>query len=190
MTFTRTIALSTFTLMLTSLAGCFLFNGANTDGSDEFSETEERSDDSAPVFLDFSVNTSTATDIDQITFTAVLTDPDGIEDLIGGTLKSPRGLSCGAFQTSAAKGAYELSLNWSDLNTVEVIELDLTNKRTVVAEFFDASGNTSSREIDVSLECEEDEETACGDGLCVPLTTVDNWSACGHDGNDDLPLRG
>lgn len=44
-----------------------------------------------------------------MTFSVVLTDPDGIDDLIGGTLKDPdSGSSYGAFVTEAGEGAYAL----------------------------------------------------------------------------------
>ena len=42
-----------------------------------------------------------------VVFTAVVTDPDGIEDLIGGTLEDPTtGGTYGAIATSASEGSY------------------------------------------------------------------------------------
>ncbi|MFT6234604.1 MAG: hypothetical protein ACJAZO_005127 [Myxococcota bacterium] len=89
MTLTRNTALSTLAVARMSLTDCFLFTGEKDSGeTTETYQTEERSDDTAPVLLDFSVNTSTAIDIDQSALTAVLKDLDGIEDRIGGTLKA------------------------------------------------------------------------------------------------------
>ncbi len=75
--------------------------------------------DNAPVFLDFSASTSTLTDKNEVTFVAVLTDPDGIDDLIGGSLQHPGGGSYGAFQTSAAEGSYQIIIDWDDVNSAE-----------------------------------------------------------------------
>ena len=48
-------------------------------------------DPSAPRFLTFGTNVTSIGWGGAVTFTAVLTDPDGIDDLIGGSLTSPDG---------------------------------------------------------------------------------------------------
>jgi hypothetical protein len=48
--------------------------------------------------------------LESITFTAVLTDPDGIDDLIGGSLTNADGsIQYGAFVTSGQEGSYSLT---------------------------------------------------------------------------------
>jgi hypothetical protein len=60
------------------------------------------------------------------------------------------------FQASSSERAYELSLDWDDLKTVDVIDLAVTSNHMFVAEFFDASGNTSACNITFTLECEQE----------------------------------
>lgn len=189
----RPLAIVTFALGLNILPGCGILGiggGGGDDIETDLEEGETRSDENAPVFLDFSVNTSVATDVDQLRFTAVLTDPDGIDDLIGGALKSQDGASYGAFQTSSSEGAYELSLSWDDLNTVQPVDVeDDMETRTFVAEFFDAGGNVASQTITVSLTCDGDMEGTCdGDGRCMSLMTGSNCLECGNDCSDTSGL--
>ncbi|MEZ4460728.1 MAG: hypothetical protein R3E66_13565 [bacterium] len=75
-----------------------------------------------PRIIDLSINTTTATpSTTRLTISAIVTDPDGTGDLIGGTLKSPGGATYGAFQSSAAEGSYQLMVTWSQLNAVQPI---------------------------------------------------------------------
>lgn len=57
------------------------------------------------------------TEGDTVRFTAVLTDPDGIDDLIGGALMTgDEQTQLGAFVTSGQEGSYSLVLSWDELN--------------------------------------------------------------------------
>ena len=165
--------------------------GTDVDGTDVDGTDGEGSDvtgNEPPRILDYSVDTFTATDDEQLRFTAVVTDPDGIDDVIGGTMKSPDGASYGAFQTSAAEGSYQFSLTWNDINTVDTIYLDDSDERTFVAEFFDASGATVSDEITVTLECAGFNEGTCGDnGQCSQMDRRQNCGECGNDCADLAP---
>jgi len=102
--------------------------------------------------------------MDTLVITAVVSDPDGIDDLIGGTLMdSTAALSYGAFATAASEGAYSLSLGWSALNSTAPINAPAGTgeDRTFLAEFFDAAANRARGEISVTLACEDSEATAC-----------------------------
>jgi ethanolamine utilization microcompartment shell protein EutL len=56
--------------------------------------------------LEFSVNPSTVNPDGWSTFYALVTDPQGIADLIGGSLKSSDGTTIAAFASSADEGSY------------------------------------------------------------------------------------
>jgi hypothetical protein len=66
----------------------------------------------SPVILLLATNTDTLTQSDResLTFSVVVTDPDGIDDIIGGTLEDPDGGTYGAFISSAEEGSYTISL--------------------------------------------------------------------------------
>ncbi len=136
----------------------------------------------APRIIDFSTNVTTITPNDIARFSAIVTDPDGIDDLIGGTLKSPSGATFGSFQTAAAEGSYQLEVTWNDINTVQPIVFDRSVERTFIAEFFDQAGNRVQREVTLTLACANAAtESACAAGQCVDTSTSNEH--CGSCGN-------
>jgi hypothetical protein len=129
----------------------------------------------SPKFLSFGTDSTKFTEGQSITFTAVLTDPDGIEDLIGGSLKSEDGLhNFGAFATAAQEGAYSFELTWSKLNNALDLTFEGEQSYTFIAEFFDAAGNTASRSATILAYC--DLGAACT-GTCVDL--MEDTNHCG-----------
>ena len=73
----------------------------------------------------------------KLIISAVVTDPDGIEDLIGGQLLAPSGQAYGSFASSSQEGAYSITLTWQDLNAVEKMIADPVGSRALIAKFFD-----------------------------------------------------
>ncbi|NUP13985.1 MAG: hypothetical protein HOW73_48745 [Polyangiaceae bacterium] len=147
-----------------------------------------------PVFLSFGTD---VTQIDglydgqsTVRFTAVLTDPDGVDDLIGGSLIDASGAPYGAFATSGQEGAYEMSLTWDQVNGVSPIDIDpgaASASRTFTAQFFDESGHVAEKTITLQLSCGsngacdgECGRVRCG-GQCTSLGSEENCTACGDD---------
>lgn len=131
---------------------------AATDSAIRDSSTADaldtRTSDDAPVIVEFRANRNVLTEGDTVTFIVVATDPDGIADLIGGTLMSEdRTATYGSFATSGEEGAYSLELSWDAIHLVSPIEFEAPTKRRFVAEFFDASANRAQRSIDIELTC-------------------------------------
>lgn len=135
-----------------------------------------------PRILSLSANVTTLRSHQTLIVSAVVSDPDGIDDLIGGTLSDPdSGATYGAFQTSASEGAYSLSLSWAELDTVRGIDAPASGVRRVfLARFFDEAGNASQEQLEVLLRCELDTHAACS-GTCVNLETNDQH--CGRCNN-------
>lgn len=107
-----------------------------------------------PVFLTFGTNVSSLTENQSVVFSAVLTDPDGIDDLIGGTLQSPDGtISYGAFATSGQEGAYSLAITWDAIQQSQDITFKQGQTRMFMAEFFDAAGHKTQKTIGLQLTC-------------------------------------
>jgi hypothetical protein len=131
----------------------------------------------APRFITFDTNVRRITDGESVRFTAVVTDPDGIDDLIGGTLRDPvSGSTYGSFSTSAAEGSYQIELSWADIHFVRPIDLVDTEPRIFEAQFFDTAANLVSREMSIELYCDGGDAGAACEGSC---TRIDNTSRCG-----------
>lgn len=138
---------------------------------------------SGPLILRFNTDVFDLSEGETVTFSAVVTDPDGIEDLIGGTLDDPvTGRSYGSFSTSSSEGAYGLTLTWEQIHRTRLIEFTEDTPRTFEAVFFDVSGSDATARLDITLTCDGD--FAC-DGACLPAGTTDNCTAC-----DDVCAEG
>lgn len=133
-----------------------------------------------PQILSLATNTMQLDERDHLAVTAVVTDPDGVDDLIGGMLVDPAsGAAYGAFATSAAEGAYELELAWSDIEAVHAIDTPIAGApRDFTARFFDQAGDAAEQTLTVTLHCSQSGYALC-DGACTDLATdPDNCGAC------------
>ncbi|MBX7079533.1 MAG: hypothetical protein K1X88_10130 [Nannocystaceae bacterium] len=132
----------------------------------------------APVLRSLATDVDAITEGEQVHVTALVDDPQGTEDLIGGTLESDDGTTFGPF-VATAPGSFTFALGWDALDAVAPIELpqgrDAT--RTVRARFVDAAGHEVVGEIPLSLHCGA---LAACDGHC--LDTLENSDDCGGCG--------
>lgn len=149
--------------------------GGNNMGGDSSSGPE------APVILSFSSNVTTLNPDQSLIITAVITDPQGIADVVGGTLAAPEGATYGSFAVSTVDGSYSVTLSWDALNTLAAINTPAGGTdRTFVATFFDQIGNMTSQSLTVHLECETATDGIC-DGDCTDLQQDDaNCATCAH----------
>jgi len=131
----------------------------------------------SPEILTLNTNLTSMTSYDRLVISAVVTDPDGIDDLIGGTLTTTDGTAAyGAFATAASEGAYSISLTWDDIDTTQAIHApaDATTQRAFRTSFYDVAGHSVYRDVSVSLGC-SDHRVACGGGCMDDICGV-----CGH----------
>lgn len=140
-------------------------------------------DPEGPVFLSFGANSPTIHASEQLVISAVLTDPDGIDDVIGGTLIDPgSGAQYGAFAAQAAEGAYSIALGFGQMNTVTAINADPRGlDRTFRAEFFDVDGHKSTSDITIHLTCSSQASPydGCCDGNVRDFRNSPNCGGCG-----------
>ncbi|MCA9611058.1 MAG: hypothetical protein KC619_35935 [Myxococcales bacterium] len=136
-------------------------------------------DPSAPRILSLSTNVTTLGPGTSLVITAVVTDPDGIADLIGGQLEAPTGGTYGAFVTSGGEGSFSITLSLSDLDAVEAIAAPPSGAdRTLRARFFDSAGLEASRDLTVRLTCDDGVSGLCGH-ICQDLgTSYDHCGSC------------
>ena len=121
-------------------------------------------------------------DGDVVTFSAVVSDPDGFADIGAGKLLSEDGSIFYGVFAQVSPGAFSFGTSWKQLHQVAPIELakDVEAERIFRIEFSDGSGKTGWRLASLTLGCEPGEaacdgwcrevETACPTTVCTPLT--------------------
>jgi len=120
--------------------------------------------------LSFSASSSTLTQGQSITFSAIVTTPSGVDALAGGTLATPDGAGTyGPFDAGTQKGAFSLVLSWTQMNQTLPIDFADADARTFQAVFFDTSGRRATAAVAVTLSCSG--QPACS-GTCVKASEV------------------
>lgn len=116
-------------------------------------------------------------------FRATVTDPQGLGNITGGTLRDPvSGDSYGDF--AGSNGTYTITLSWDDINNVREIDAAAGGSlRIFEAVFTDMSGNTATRQVSATMSCGAGMAT-CGSGECVSLTSITACGSCANDCTD------
>ena len=118
--------------------------------------------DHDPIILSLSTNSQALSELDTLVITAVVSDPDGIDDVIGGRLiDKDTGGTYGSFTSSAQEGSYQISLTLDQILVVHRARGE-TVSVTFVAEFFDQGGHTARGEVQVEYHCSEEGYWLCG----------------------------
>lgn len=163
---------------------------AETDGPDTDAETDAETDvdaetdtggmeDGGPMIVDFGTNVSMITEGETVIFTATVIDPDGPDDIQGGSLKNEDGSSnFGAFNDNG-NGTFSIELTWADISQTELLQFDGSESRTFRAEFFDNMGKMAWQTTNISFTC----DGGCAwDGHCPDTQTDDaHCGTCGHE---------
>lgn len=155
--------------------------GTKKDAGAKKDAATTTTDPKAPSFVSLSA-AGAVSDLIPTKISAVLTDPDGDDDVARGTLYDQSGAVLATFSKGSKAGAFDLELGWSTIGGAWSIEFPKGSKgsRTVEAEFFDAAGHRVAKTLSITLECWEPSKGACG-GSCVD--TDSSGSNCGQCGN-------
>jgi hypothetical protein len=127
------------------------------------------SDDHGPEIISLGTNVGTLGEGESFVVSAIVIDPDGVDDIIGGQLfTEDESAAYGSFQTAAEEGAYMLVLTFEQILAVQdgLVEAPPVT-RTFRAEFFDQSGNSATGSVDLDLTCAANNALLC-DGGCFP----------------------
>lgn len=154
-------------------------SGSGTPGSSGSTTGAPPADPGAPQIISFSTNVTEITQGESVIFTAIVTDPDGIDDVIGGTLENSEGSVFGSFTTTAQEGAYSLTLSWAAVDQVSAIEFEYgaTASRLFTARFFDQSAGENTAQVEIEFTCAG---VAACDGQCIDtMASSNNCGACG-----------
>jgi hypothetical protein len=132
-----------------------------------------------PSFLSFGTNVTTLKQNETVIFSAVVTHPEGLDHIAGGTLTDASGaIQYGAFGSGTQKGGYSIELSWGEINQSEPINFASSDQRAFVAQFFDTDGRRSTKSITLTLSC--DGKAACN-GVCTDVTSdINNCGSCGN----------
>lgn len=128
-----------------------------------------------PEIIMFSANVGAITEGESVRLSLIATDPDGIDDVIGGAIVDPTsGATYGTLATSSAEGAYQLELSWHDLDRARTIEFVTQQSRELEAQIYDAAAHRATARLTLQLTCPRG--GACG-GRCKDFQT--DSSHCG-----------
>ncbi len=175
-------------LLALALAACG--PGGGGGGGSGRARAGSGGESAAPRIVSIHTNLATVTPSESLVIRALVTDPDGLDDVIGGNLVTPDDTAAyGAFATDARDGAYRITLSWRTLNMIAPISTDAGGSvsRTLRAEFFDVEGNQSWRDVVVALGCGD--RKASTDGSCQDVTTASACEACGDASQRFLVAR-
>jgi len=118
---------------------------------------------------------------DTLIFSVIISHPNGVNDIVGGTLTDPGGGTYGTFQSPTTPGSYTLQLSWAEINSVRAIEFPIGGgNRVFRATFFDIVGNTVEKDFTIKLACSISRYSAC-DGRCLDMQ--DDGQHCNSCGN-------
>lgn len=133
----------------------------------------------APVIISLQTNVSKITAGESVIFTAVLTDPDGVDDIVGGTLSDASGqIGYGPFVAAGQEGTYSISLSWEAMQQAGAIQFEgMDLARVFRAEFYDQDVHKVQQDVELMLTCAEG--SAC-DGVCINIMT--DKESCGSCG--------
>jgi len=155
-------------------------HGATVDMTSVAPTSSTTSAEGGPLFLSFNTNVSKITEGESLTFTALLTDPDGVDDIVGGSLLSENEMiDYGPFIAAGQAGTYSFSLSWMQIQQATPINFENSSPSLVFrARFFDQGGNKAVKDSQITLSC--DGGSACN-GSCTDLA-IDgsNCGTCGH----------
>ena len=113
----------------------------------------------------------------RIMFTAIVSHPHGLTEIVGGTLQDPvTGATYGAF-TQSAGGTFIIELGWYAVNAVSPISVARNGMLTFEAVFRDNSGAEGRDTVGLGMSCEG--QDACA-GTCIDwFSDQANCGGCG-----------
>jgi hypothetical protein len=132
---------------------------------------------SAPLILSFTTNVMSIGDGGFVSFSAELSDPDGLRDIVSATLSTPDLAGTYGELVDNGSGVFTLGLSWDEIHVVSPLNFVKNEDRAFVLTVTDTMDQAVAETLDLGLSCGAFD--AC-DGLCVDITSVDeHCGACG-----------
>lgn len=136
-----------------------------------------------PMVSSFFTDSQTLSPDAPILFTAIVTHPGGLDEIVGGTLETTATASTYAAFNETAGGTFTVSLTWDMVNAVSLLTGPRDGDLTFDAVFFDNEGNSASASVDLMLECNGIDMCSgqCVDWSSDPLNCGGCEAPCGPD---------
>jgi hypothetical protein len=126
-----------------------------------------------PVLLSLEVSQAEVSEDAPVILLATVVDPDGAQDLLGGSLRTASGDLVGVF-SARGNGLFELELDLADFGAVAPFDFYERDGRTYSAIFLDTEQHQAAGQIALAFRCPA-RHGGCGTA-CQPL---DRDAACG-----------
>ena len=147
---------------------------------------EDRPVPEGPQILSFTSSKTTIEDDDTAVLTIVVSDPDGVSDIVGALLIDPatdtilRPLS-----PAGTPGTFTAGVSWNDLSPATInFDNDGATRRSIRVRFIDGAGHKVSQSLQLSLSCSQG-RPACG-GSCGELVCPAEDDGCLYVENQRL----
>jgi hypothetical protein len=160
-----------------------VFAGNGDDESDGDDTADPTGDDGTsepggPEVFELFADPPTLRERDVLMLTAHVTDPDGLDDIVGGVLLgSSSGALYGSF-VQISEGAFQVLLSWDAVDELDPIWFQWEGSRSFRAEFVDRAQRVGTRTIAIPFNCGGPDFGVCGDATCRPLGTKDDCEGC------------
>ncbi|HEY1100731.1 MAG TPA: scavenger receptor cysteine-rich domain-containing protein [Myxococcota bacterium] len=108
-----------------------------------------------PSILSFTSSTSTLDDSSSATLTIVVSDPDGVADIVGALLVDPAtNTILRPLSPSGTAGTFTADVRWSDLGSASLtLDFGATARRSIRVRFIDAGDHAVSQSLPFTLGC-------------------------------------
>jgi hypothetical protein len=160
---------------------------STSDGSDtDPPGTTSSSSPSAPMILELFTDETELVEGGFLMITAQVTDADGLDDIVGGLLKTGDGTGTyGAFD-QVSQGTYSTLITWDQLVELEQPVFEGTGTVMLIAEFTDTASEVGSRTLELTVACESPSHALCGETECRSISgDAQNCGACGNQCSND-----
>ena len=170
------------TRKLTILMALLLAAGVGCE-SDTTADDPAQPAPAPPQIVSFTASVATLTEGEAVTFTATVSDVNGVEDVVTGTLRSDAtDLALGTFEESLrlaeTAAEYTVTLTWAALNALEPITFEGSEHLFFRAVFEDGAGGSVDATESIVLTCAGG--AACA-GSCTDLSVdATHCGACDH----------
>lgn len=129
-----------------------------------------------PEILEVMVSSDNLSEGEALTVTALVTDPDGLDDIVGVSLRAADNSATYIFLDQISQGTFRVAVTWDDIHAVTPIEFETDQILETAVQAVDSMGNTDQDFLSTTLTCRGD--VAC-DGSCTTLGTSENCGSCG-----------
>ncbi len=130
-------------------------NVSNPDmGPDTVPDATMSSQD-APTIIELGASPSRISEGQSTLVSAIVTDPQGVEDIVAGRLLDGQTSDLIGNFRSIGGGSFEIDVSWSLLDSFRPISFGPNGtQRSLTAEFIDNANERSTRSLSITLDCE------------------------------------